>query len=508
MLSRRLGVTRDPPLSLRDVTHPVFEELARDMERDAGQLVLDLVTDYYARVRDGQGPVSTPLEPAAIAERFSEPLPTGLQTLGAVLERLAGDVLSDANQLMHPMYVGHQVAAPLPAAAWTDAIIGALNQSQAVWEMSPTATVVEHRVIRWMCDLAGFGPGSGGTFTSGGTEATFTALLAARAALMPDAWERGLPADLPVVVCGEHAHYAVSRAVAQLGLGLRRVVTIPSRDWRMDSRALREALDDLERTGTPVMALVATSGSTSTGSFDDLESIGSICEERGIWLHVDGAHGASALLSSKHRGLLRGIHRANSIAWDPHKMMLMPLSTGVLLVRDERQLELAFAQKAPYLFHSPVGERSWDQGPRSFMCSRRSEALKVWVALQRYGADGLAAIYDRMCEVTAAMASMISEREEFEVLHKPECNILCFRYRGYGGLTSDALDELNGELRARYNLSGRGWITTTILDGRRVLRVTVMNPRTTESHVREVLDGLAAEAERMGERRGRREVRR
>ncbi len=151
------------------------------------------------------------------------------------------------------------------------------------------------------------------------------------------------------------------------------------------------------------MAVVATAGSTATGSFDDLESIGKLCEERGLWLHVDGAHGASALFSATHRGRLRGLERARSIAWDPHKMMLMPLSAGMVLVRDERDLDAAFAQRAPYLFHAREASRAWDQGPRSFQCSRRMDVLKVWVALQRYGAEGLGAIYDHLCATARAL---------------------------------------------------------------------------------------------------------
>jgi L-2,4-diaminobutyrate decarboxylase len=234
-------------------------------------------------------------------------------------------VLPDSNRLYHPRYVGHQVSAPLPAAIWTESLVAALNQSLAVAEMSPVATVLEHRVIQWMCELAGFGPNAGGTLTSGGTEATFTALLAARAAALPDAWSDGVGAHPPVVVCGEHAHYAVTRAVGELGLGLKSAVVVPSRDWRMDTEALAVTLDRLAGERRRVMAVVATAGSTATGSFDELEAIGPLCHERGLWLHVDGAHGASALLSETHRHRLRGIGFARSIAWDPHKLMLLPL---------------------------------------------------------------------------------------------------------------------------------------------------------------------------------------
>ena len=413
------------------------------------------------------------------------------------MARLRADVIADSNHLYHPRYVGHQVSASLPAAAWTESLISVLNQSVAVFEMSPVGTVLETQVIRWMCELAGFGAGAGGTLTSGGTEATQTALLAARAAAMPNAWAEGVGANPPVVVYGEHAHYAVSRAVGALGIGVNNAVKIPSRDHRMDVGALHETLNALAAEGRPVMAVVATAGSTATGSFDDLDAIGALCEERGIWLHVDGAHGASALLSSVHRHRVQGIARAQSIAWDPHKMMLLPLSAGAVLVRDERRLEGAFAQQAPYLFHAAApgagaADRRWDQGTRSAQCSRRIDVLKLWVALQRYGADGIGALYDHLCDVARAMRDEIARRPELEVLHEPECNILCFRWVGDRSLEAAALDAVNRELRERYNASGHGWITATELDGRRVLRVTIMNPRTTPAHCVEVLDALAA----------------
>lgn len=477
----------------------ILDELERDTALAAGAGFLELAADYLAETRAGEGPVSTSLLPAEIAARFDEPLPAEGRALAEVLERLRRDVLPDVNRLYHPMYMGHQVSAPLPAAVWAEPLIGALNQSVAVWEMSPVATMVEHRVVRWMTGLAGFGPEAGGTLTSGGTEATFTALLAARNTVLPDAWENGVGADPPVVVHGEHAHYAVARAVGELGLGTRSAVAVRSRGFRMDADALAETLDGLERAGRRVLAVVATAGSTATGSFDDLETVGALCEARGAWLHVDGAHGASALLSAEHRHRLAGLARARTVAWDPHKGMLLPLSAGMVLARDERDLERAFAQKAPYLFHGGADERVTDQGVRSFQCSRRADAVKLWVALQRYGAAGIGRVYDHLCSVARSLWEEIETRPDFEALHEPESNILCFRYLGDGSLDAARLDALNRALRPAYNRSGEGWITATVLEGRPVLRVTVMNPRTTPDHARAMLDGVAAEAGRVGE---------
>lgn len=476
------------------MTSHILSQLADDESPDAARAFADIAASLYANARREAGPVSTALTPAEIAQRFDEPMPQDGRPLREVLERLERDVLRDANHLLHPMAMGHQVSAPLPAAVWTEVVVSALNQSIAVSEMSPTLTEVERRVVRWMSDLAGFGERSAGTFTSGGTEATFTALAAARAALLPDAWESGMQGEPPVLVCGEHAHYAITRAAGLLGIGARQAVRVPSDELhRMDTAALERILNDLARDGRKVMAVVASSGSTATGAFDDLETIGRICEERGLWLHVDGAHGASALLSERHRGRLQGLERARSLAWDPHKMLLMPLSAGVVLVREGQELAAAFSQAAPYLFHGDP-DASPDLGRMSFLCSRRADVLKLWVSLHRYGSRGLADLYDLLCDRAAELHAMVEEHPSFEPMHSPQSNILCFRWLGAEAgaqLEQQELDTLTDELRMKYNRSGEGWLTVTTLKEVRVLRVTVMNPRTTSAHLRALLDGLA-----------------
>ncbi|HEX3867178.1 MAG TPA: aminotransferase class I/II-fold pyridoxal phosphate-dependent enzyme [Gemmatimonadaceae bacterium] len=469
----------------------VLAEIEADCTATVGRAFVALAAEYFEQTKSRDGRVSSPHTAAGLAARFEEAIPRAGHSVEAILARLRSDVIPDCNHLYHPRYAGHQMAGPLPSAVWMESITAALNQSVAVFEMSPVGTALEHRVIAWMCSLAGFGAGAGGTMTTGGTEATFTALLAARGAVMPDAWTNGVGSDPPVVLCGEHAHYAVTRTAAELGLGLRNVLPVRSRDFKMDTEALRRALEELARRGRRVMAVVATAGSTATGAFDDLQTIGATCEEHGVWMHVDAAHGGSALLSPAHRHRLRGIERARSIAWDPHKMMLMPTQAGMLLVRDERDLDAAFSQRAPYLFHGEAGERVWDNGTRNFICSRRAEVFKLWVALQRYGVDGFAELHDYFCALARFMWDEIAERADFEAMHAPESNILCFRYLGDAARSDAEHDRVNRELRERYNLSGEGWITATNLDGRRVLRVTLMNPRTTAADVRDILDGLA-----------------
>jgi L-2,4-diaminobutyrate decarboxylase len=478
-----------------ETTGPALSEVRRQIEEDStaerGEAFARLAAGYLDRTRDPAGRVTTALAPEELYARFDEPLPLGGAELWSVLRRLDEEVIAESIRLAHPRCTGHQVSPPLPAAIWTDLVVSALNQSVAVREMSPSMTAVETRVVRWLCDLAGLPPGAGGVMTSGGTEATFTALLAARNWALPESWSEGVAGRGAVLVCGEHAHYATTRAAGQLGIGMRNVVLIPSRGLRMDPDALWSRLDMLREGGAVVVAVVATAGTTATGSFDDLDAIADVCERHQLWLHVDGAHGASALFSDAHRARLRGLERARSISWDPHKMMLMPLPAGMLLVRDESELERAFSQEAPYLFHGAADEsRRWDQGLRSFQCSRRADALKVWVALQRYGARGIGALYDHLCTTTAALHAAIVRSPDFEALHEPESNILCFRWIGDATRADTDLDGINAQLREQLNASGEGWITTTTLGGRRVLRVTVMNPRTTPDDLLEILAAL------------------
>ncbi|HEV7838029.1 MAG TPA: aspartate aminotransferase family protein [Gemmatimonadaceae bacterium] len=478
----------------------ILADLESDTSLEVGSQFAAVTARYFEATRAGSGQVSTPRSAEELVQRFEEDFPETGRPVGEVLARLERQVLADANKYCHPMYMGHQTSAPLAAAVWMESIVGALNQSLAVWEMSPTATTIEHQTVRWFSALAGFGEKSGGTMTSGGTEANFTAMLAARNAALPDAWENGVGANPPVVVHGEHAHYAVTRAIGQLGLGRRSGISITSKDYKIDVDLLISTVQRIEDEGRRIMAVVATAGTTASGSFDDLETIGSFCEERNIWLHVDGAHGASGVFSARPPRALNGLRYSRSLAWDPHKMMLLPLAGGLVLVRNEHDLERAFAQQAPYLFHAGKSERILDQGIRSFQCSRRADILKLWFVIHRFGSNGIGKLYDHLCSTARMLYERIEERDDFESLHEPESNILCFRYLGRGGrkATSEVerarIDALNRELRSRYNKEASGWITATVLHNRPVLRVTMMNPRTNADHVQALLDGLASKA--------------
>ena len=461
--------------------------IENDMSHQAGSLFLDLIADYLGSAMNTDKRVFTALTPDELSERFNSSLPKKGQPLTEVINHLAQEIMPDVTRLIDPRYMGVPVAPPLPVSIWMESLIGALNQSTRAFVMSPTATTVEVRLIQWLTEQIGFSNCAGGTFTSGGTEANFTGLLAARAAVLPNAWHEGIGDNPPVVLCAENSHYTVFRAVAELGLGYQQAISLPLRNWRMDTDALEKRLREIAQSNRKVMAVVATVGAFGVGAFDDLSTIGDICQAYGVWLHVDAAHGGSALLSQEHRYRLRGIEKANSVVWDPHKMMLMPLSASVLLVKNEADLTNAFTSEQNESVNPLL---KWNLGSRSFMASRRSDVLKVWIALQRYGTDGLGALYDHLCRLTQILYELINERDEFESFHVPECNILCFRYVGNQSLAPTELNRVNRQLRTNFLSSGRGFIATYINEDRCLLRVTLMNPLTKVDHLNQMLDDL------------------
>jgi L-2,4-diaminobutyrate decarboxylase len=404
---------------------------------------------------------------------------------GAAPMPLVRTLMENAIQLHHPAYMGHQVCPPFPTAVIADLVISTLNQSTAVFEMSPIGTVIEQEVIRWLADRVGYPSTALGTAVSGGSAANLTGLIAARARWKTVSEVRRTgESDLrealrPVVLCSADAHYSIARAASIMGIGADDVIKIPTNDrHQLDLGALDAAL----REHDDVMAIVATSGSTATGAFDDLRAIVALRDEYDTWLHVDAAHGASVLLSERLRHLVDGLDLADSLAWDPHKMLWMPLSLGVILVRDGLWLRRAFEADAPYLFNA---ERASDNiGEMTIQCSKRADAVKLWLTLQVSGTAPFESALDHVTDVTRYLYELVIESDDFEAMHEPEFNILCFRHR------SD--DDTNAALRETLIRSGHAWITSTLLKGQRVLRVTMINPRTERSDVDRMLAALRA----------------
>src|SRR5918911_610310 len=346
---------------MSEAKHSPFPEartLAAEHER-LGRAAVEIVSDY-AHALD-HSPVCSTATPAELEALFDEPLP--LEGAGAeeVFERLRRDVLPHAMNIPSPRYFGLFNPTPLPVAVWTDAVASAINQNGAAWRNSPSASALEARVLRWLCQLVGYGETSFGTLTSGGSEANLIGLKCARDRAAAGARDRGLRScgaagDL-IVYASDQCHYSFVKGVDILGLGrenLRKVETDSRFHIRTD--LLREAIEaDLKEGHTPV-CVAGSAGAAPTGIVDPLDELADIARRYNLWFHVDAAYGGPLAFSEKHRWRLRGLERADSVAFDPHKWMFVPFECGALLVRGGgRVLRDAFDITPEYLSENRGG---------------------------------------------------------------------------------------------------------------------------------------------------------
>jgi L-2,4-diaminobutyrate decarboxylase len=393
----------------------------------------------------------------------------------------------------------HLHCPPLIASLAAEVLLTALNQSMDSFDQAPAATIIEEQLTDWLCSRAGLPSGSGGTFTSGGTQSNAMGLWLAR-----DTWlathrgwsvrQQGLPSDAHrfAIVCSDVSHFTVEKSAIQLGLGVRSVVRVSVDEaYRMDVSALRDTVAALRREGRIVMAIVATVGTTDFGSIDPLGPMAGVARECGAWLHADAAYGGALLFSESRRRHLAGLSMCDSIGLDFHKLVWQPVSCGAFLLRDASQYAL-LATHADYL--NP--ERHADEGipdlvDRSLATTRRFDALKVWMTFRALGAARLSALIDAVCVLAQQVAALIRARAELELLHvSAELSCVLFRWKAAADDADAVRDADRVTMGIRDDLFARGEavIGVTTVRGRTSLKLTVLNPLATMADMRHLVD--------------------
>ncbi|HEX8163709.1 MAG TPA: pyridoxal-dependent decarboxylase [Pyrinomonadaceae bacterium] len=500
--------------------------LAAEHER-LGRAATEIVAGFVRALEDA--PVCSEASPAELERLFDEPLPREGADAAALFARFTRDIVPHSMKIPSPRYFGLFNPTPLAVGVWADALASALNQNQAVWRNSPAASVVEARVLRWLCEMIGYPPASYGTMTSGGSEANLVALKCARdradarardfglrraaggvddpaVGNSPEPSARGAGDDL-VVYASEQAHYSFEKSVDILGLGrrnLRKIATDERFHVRVD--LLRAEIERDLAAGNVPACVAGSAGATSTGVVDPLDELADVAAEYGVWFHVDAAYGGALALSEQHRHLLKGVERADSVTVDPHKWMFVPFAAGATLVRDGgRVLRDSFDITPEYLSEQRGGEDvPFDCFRYGQLGTKRFNALKVWMALKTLGTRGYAEIIDRQIELTKHLAARLRSMENFETVGEVETAVCCFRFvpPDLGGADGATLDALQIALQQRVERSGEAWISTTVLKGRRALRANVNSYLTGRGHVDDLVELLARESRELSKAGG------
>tara|TARA_R110002111_G_scaffold258083_1_gene326895 strand:- start:147502 stop:149085 length:1584 start_codon:yes stop_codon:yes gene_type:complete len=483
-----------------------------DLLSAASLALAELLTDHARSLQNEEGNVlnwNPPVEniQAALqqlqqhphqADSSEEAFDFSLEHRVQEFRQLVQLMLDKGHNLHHPRYIGHQVPASVPLAGLFEAVTSVTNQVMAVYEMGPWATAVELALIQTIGKEIGFTPGQfSGLVTHGGSLANLTGLLTARNLCCPGIWTQGPQAQLkstPALLVSSDAHYSVTRSAGILGIGTENIIKVAlDEKRRMNPHALKETILQCQSENKKIIAVIACACATPIGAFDPLNEIADLCEQYQLWLHVDAAHGGPTCFSQQHQHLTAGLHRADSVVFDAHKMMFMPALSAFLFFKNKTHQFTAFQQQAPYLFDPSAPEiAEYDLGLRTIECTKRANSYALWGIWSLFGKQIFADFVNVTFETARRFYSLLLQTPDFEPLHEPECNIVVFRYQPEWllALPGEQQNLIHFQLRRLIIESGEFYIVHSVLEGQAAFRVTVMNPLTTESHLKRLLETI------------------
>ena len=462
------AVTETPPLSLPP------DELRR-----LGHHVVDRIVAHLEEL-DALPPIP-PVDPSWSAGSVP-PCPDGPTDPVEAVDALFDEILPRGQRASHPRFFARIGSPSNPMGPLADFAAAGVNAFAASWAGGSGPSAVELAVVDWMRGWMGLPDAAEGILVSGGSVGNLTALAAAAHARL------GADRSRATAYMSEHAHASIARAWRVLGFEPSHLRVLPADDrGRLTASTVGEAVDADRRDGLEPFCVVATGGTTSTGSVDDLPGLAAMCDRERMWLHIDGAYGAPARLCEPGRAALAGIELADSLVLDPHKWLFQPYEVGCVLVRSAGLLEEAFTLDGAYL-RDTLGA-GVDLRNRSLQLSRGSRALKLWLSLRVFGLDAFRAAIAHGIALAEHAESVLHARAGWEVLSPAQLGILCFR-RVDPGADAAELDRLNDELVRAAVADGYAAPSSTVLAGRTAIRLCTINPRTTFADVHSTIERL------------------
>lgn len=426
----------------------------------------------YISSRDEPGRVNPPASLATMRRTLDLQLPLEGHGLNDVLDDLdtfiANSVKTHRPEFMNPLWGGLS----LPALAG-EMIASMTNNSMYTYELSPIATVIEQTILRRMCEMVGF-PDGFGTLTTGGSNGNMLGMLCAREHQMVGSTKTGFDGRSSVIFVSAEAHYSVLMAANVIGIGHQNIVKVQcDEDGRMMPERLEDEIAFARKEGLTPLCVVATAATTVRGAYDDLKALSTIAHRENLWLHVDAAWGGTCLFSNEHRRLMDGVEKADSVCWDAHKMMGVPLICSAFLVKNPVVLRRLcdHTNVAHYLFHSDA--ELDDLGRYSLQCARRNDALKLWLEWRARGDAGWARMVDTRMADAAYLEQNIAAHPRLEMMSSRMWTNVCFRYTSEDG--SVDLNELNTEIRNRLIQEGSFMVSRSNIGDDVIIRMVVVN---------------------------------
>ncbi len=467
-----------------------------DLRAIAHQMIDDII-DYTANIGDEL--VWKPI-PEEMKSVFAQPVPTAARGEQGAYQDFKDYVLCNPMGNIHPRFWGWVMGNGVPFAAFADMLASTLNPNLGGGDH--VANYVERQVVDWCKQMVGYPAESSGLLVSGGSMANFIGLAVARNAKAGfDIRSQGVsaaPAQM-TVYASTQTHSSNYKAIEQLGIGKDWMRFIPvDEHYQMDIQALEAAIAADKAAGYHPICIIGNAATTNTGAFDDLTALADIAEREDIWFHVDGAFGALARLSPKYGDVTAGMERADSLAFDLHKWMYLPMGVACVLIRKFEDHISTFTVSPDYLSHMPRGLASsgghaWF-GDLGLELTRGFRALKVWMSLKAYGLDHFALQIEQDIEKAKYLEKLVTASPHLELLADVPLNIVCFRYI-HPDIPADELDDFNQEIMLRLHERGLAVPSYTKLNGHFALRVSITNHRTTRADLDLLVEGVYAIAD-------------
>ena len=462
-------------------------EFSSDRMRQIGYRVVDRLVDHLATLPTQR--VGTKGDPAVLMKALSEPVPEQGMEFEAVLDQVERDVLANTMHVNHPRFFAYVPGPGNFVGAMADALISGYNVFAGTWISGSGPAAVELTVLEWLREMCGLPASAGGVFVSGGTMANLTALAVARHVKI-----RGRLEDATVYF-SDQAHSSLEKALRVIGLPAENQRRVPSDSaYRLPIGELARQIELDRSAGKHPFCVIASAGTTNTGAIDPLPELSALCREQGLWLHVDGAYGAAAIIAERGRELLAGLELADSLSLDPHKWMFQPYEIGCVLVRDRDHLRETFRILPEYLKDTQLHSEEFNFTDYGIQLSRNFRALKLWMSIKVFGLAAFRAAIERGFVLAEFAEACLRGMPGWEIVTPAQMGIVCFRY---SALDDDAHLSLVQTLLE----DGFALITSTILRGQTVLRTCTINPRTTETDIRAALERLDGFARRVTEPR-------